>query len=398
MREEYIPTQSDIEKAESMMTDEQREMSKKRYDDWESKIKTDFEDFDLIKKEDEIQLEKVRQELDEEAIKNLISKNIGNNLFRQRISPANNENLSDESFIRALEVIKSVDSQLSEYEKVKLFKDTLEYYSQDNKAEKPVWHSTNSYVLRKALEDGFSGGHGRYSGEASHTVKEGDTQKGLSVTHPEYPSAESFQQLFARLGAKKEDLGKFLGIDSEKITGESIPRIFVDELISTISEKDMKEMAAKRLGCKPEEVTPEIIFQMTGDDARHKFIEDFNKRQYTPNVESIKKDILPNIQDEGLRKTLEYESEYSFPCIITFETAGKEKNLTTVSRGERPTHIPFEDFYWDKFGGDDIKEIRIPQNQIDKVSGWLEEKGIRGVNIVPIEVYEVRRIIEDQAK
>jgi hypothetical protein len=397
MNEEYIPKNEDTSEAEQITTDKQMEMTKKQSANREPMVENN-NIFSGIKKEDNIQLENVRQELDEEVIKNLISGNIGNQEFKQRISLAYNESLNENTFLRALEVIKSIDSGLSESERVKLFKDTLEYYISDIKAEKPVWHSTNSYVLRKALEDGFSGGHGRYSGEASHTVKEGKSQGGLSVTHPEYASAESFQQLFARLGCKREDIGKYLGIDSEKISGKSMPYVFVEELLATTSEEDMKEMVVKRLNCKPEEVTPEIISHFTSDESKLKFIEDFNKRQYIPNMEYIRRDILPGIQDVELRNELEYEAENSFPCLITFETKGKEGNLTTVSRGERPTHIPFEDFYWDKFNGNDIKEIRVPKNQIKKVSGWLEEKGLRGINIVPIEVYEVRRIIEDQAE
>ncbi|MDP7477259.1 MAG: hypothetical protein QF442_02310, partial [Candidatus Peribacteraceae bacterium] len=262
---------------------------------------------------------------------------------------------------------------------------------------KPLWHSTSSYSLRKALEEGLSGGHGNYSGESVVTRKgEVETQKGLSVTHPDHVSAESFQQLFARLSARKEELPEILAIDSQQLTGKTLPEVFTDELLSSLSDDEMRSMLAQRLNVTVELVSDEMLRGMTGDKARQEFIADFNSRQYAPDFERISSDVLPHIPDTALREELAHESEHPFPCMITLESDGKERHLTTISRGVRPTHIPFEDFFWDKFSGKDIKEVRVPMSQIGKVRGWLQDKGLDEVNVVPIEVYEMKRIIQEQ--
>ena len=66
-----------------------------------------------------------------------------------------------------------------------------------------------------------------------------------------------------------------------------------------------------------------------------------------------------------------------------------------VLRNGNRIHIPFEDKYQGALAGQDIREIRVPQNQMEKVQGWLEAKGLKDVKIVPIEVYEIKRIIQN---
>ncbi|MEI6650564.1 MAG: hypothetical protein WCL23_03985 [Candidatus Moraniibacteriota bacterium] len=329
------------------------------------------------------------------SIEKIVLQNIDNPDFKKRISPLDNENISEATFGKALSKILDAEIELPRADRIKLFRQALEYYSSPVQAEKPLFHSTSSYSLRKSLEDGLAGGHGKFSGEAGSTNKEGEwIQKGLSVSHPDHPSAETFQQLFARLSARKSELPNSLAIDSEKLTGKSLSEVFVKELLGTMKPEEMKKMLAKRMGLKPEQVGDEMVEKATGEEAQKAFIDDFNKREYAPNIEKVKKEVLPNIADEKLKQELEQEAEHSFPCMITLESAGKEQHLTTVSRGENPTHIPFEDFYWDTFRGEDIREIRVPENQIKKVRGWLKEKNIENVRIVPIEIFEIKRIIQ----
>jgi len=339
----------------------------------------------------------ISNEEQERLIKETVSQNIENDDFKKEFSPTNPEQVNEEVFERGLDTLLNTENtELSQSERLRLFRETLEYYSSEPEAEKPLMHSTGSYSFRKGLEEGFSGGHGSFSGEASVEAKETDeVQKGLSVTHPEYASAESFQQLFARLSSKKEDYSKYLSIDSEKITNKTIPEVFVKELLASLSKEEMREMVSKRKGITIEDVDDESLEKMIGEDAQKAFIEDFNQRQYLPNLERIKKEVLPEIEDNELRTELEIEAEHPFPCMVTFESAGKEEHLTTVSRGEKPTHIPFEDFYWDKLEGEDIREVRVPQNQREKVEKWLEDKNLKDVKIVPIEVFEVKRIIQE---
>jgi hypothetical protein len=74
-----------------------------------------------------------------------------------------------------------------------------------------------------------------------------------------------------------------------------------------------------------------------------------------------------------------------------------EENLTTVARNEHPTHIPFEDLYWGNLPASAIREIRVPQQQIEKVRGWMANKNLQ-VQIVPIELYEVKRFIQENVQ
>lgn len=329
------------------------------------------------------------------SIEKIVLQNIDNPDFKKRISPLDNENISEATFEKALGKILDAEIELPKADRIRLFRQALEYYSSPVQAEKPLFHSTSSYSLRKSLEDGLAGGHGKFSGEAGSTNKEGEwIQKGLSVSHPDHPSTETFQQLFARLGARKSELPNNLAIDSEALTGKSLPEVFVKELLGTMKPEELKKMLAKRMGLKPEQINDEMIEKATGDEAQRAFIDDFKKREYAPNIEKIKNEVLPSITDEKLKEELEQEAEHSFPCMITLEASGKEQHLTTVSRGENPTHIPFEDFYWDTFRGEDIREIRVPENKIKKVQGWLKEKNLGNIKIVPIEIFEIKRIIQ----
>ncbi|MEK7664818.1 MAG: hypothetical protein AAB361_01610 [Patescibacteria group bacterium] len=315
-----------------------------------------------------------------------------NTEFRKAVLPQNPEQVDAKILGKALEILLNADGlEISKLQRLELFRQTLEYYSELSDVKIPLWHSTSSFSLRNGLEEGFAGGYGKYTGETSIDYQEGrETQKGLSVSHPDYHYAEVFQQIFARASAKKSELAGYLSVDSEKITGEFLPQVFVKELFASLSKDEIREMSAKRDGVKPEEITDEQI-----EERRRDFIERFNKREDVNQRDKIKKEFLPNVPNKELRDELEQELDHPFPCFITFEGAGKEPHLTTFSRGEKPTHIPFEDMYWDKFTGKDIKEVRVPQNQIEKTQKWFTDKGIKNVKFVPLELYEIKRIIQD---
>lgn len=336
------------------------------------------------------------EQYDRLVIEKTVLQNVDNSDFKKRMAPLNNENITEETFKKALDNLLNAEIYLPRSERVRLFRQTVEYYTSPSQAEKPLLHSTSSYSLRKSLEEGLSGGHGKFAGEAGATSEEGaETQRGLSVSHPEHPSTESFQQLFARLSSRKSELQNYLKIDSEKITGKTLPEVFVKELFGTLTKEEMKEMLAKRMGVSAESIDDETLQKATSEEVQKSFIDDFNKREYTPNIEKIRTEVLPTITDEELRGQLEQEAEHPFPTLITLESSGEEEHLTTVSRGEKPTHIPFEDFYWDTFHGEDIREIRVPENQISKVRGWLQQKGLNNVKLVPLEIFEVKRLIQD---
>lgn len=335
------------------------------------------------------------EQYDRLMIEKIVSENIENPDFKKRIFPLGNENVTEETFQNGLEKLLDADIALPKADRIRLFKQTLEYYSHPVQVEKPLWHSTGSYSLRKSLEDGLAGGHGEFSGESGSKIKSGQRQKSLSVSHPDYPSAETFQQLFARISAKKDELSNYLKIDSEKITGKTLAEVFVKELFATTSHEEIREILAKRIGVEIGQVDDEMIKRGMNEEAQKAFVSHFNKMEQPPIIEKVREEVLSNILDAELRQQLQFEVEHPFPCMITLESSGKEQHLTSVSRGEKATHIPFEDFYWDTFRGEDVREIRVPENQITKVRGWLEKKGLNGIKIVPLEIFEIKRIIQD---
>ncbi|MEI7513482.1 MAG: hypothetical protein WCJ74_02585 [bacterium] len=145
---------------------------------------------------------------------------------------------------------------------------------------------------------------------------------------------------------------------------------------------------------KIDDLTQEVYDRVAGEERKRAFIEGMDRVQ-PPQLEYIKKNILPEIKDNNLRETLLNEAEHPFPCFITFEGVGKDDKLYQNIYNKKPTVVPFEDFYLDAFYGNDIREIRVPENKIDQVKKWLDEKDLKHIKLVPLEVYEIKRIIED---
>lgn len=388
------------------------------------------------------QVQGENEHLDKLNIKKTILENLDDDDFKKKISPTKAENLTEEVFDKALGQLLIADINLPKNERIKLFRQTIEYYAKKQPtAESPVWHSTSSYSLRKGLEEGFSGG--KISG--GENAKQESVGKPLSITHPDFLTAEDFQEMFARLCAKGSES---LTVDSEKITGDSLPKIFFESFSKQLTNDEKKEFMAKRLNLDsvsnavnnetdkiykeyekehgaegekrakeylrtkeaserleeagkraskitPDKITEEMINKTISPEAMRVAINDFEKRSYVPPVEKIEQEILPTIEDKKLREELKNEAHSPFPCLITFDLKGKEEQAHSIMKGETPTHIPFEDHFYGTFNSNDIKEIRVPLNKMEKTKNWLIQKGLTSVEIVPMEVYEVKRIIED---
>ncbi len=330
-------------------------------------------------------------------IDKIIKDNIDKPDFKKRLSAINPEKIDAKAIEKGLAALMGADIDLPETERLNLFNQSLEYYADTKNFEHPlVWHSSGSFTLRNGMREGFKGGYGRVAGETSHFIdkhedkKYAEVQKGLSVTHPDDPSAEYFQQLFARLGAKKEELPEFLALDSEKLTDKKVIETFIQAYKNT-HPKELKKYVADSLGQPEDSITDEAI-----DALMKQKIEAITQRQQEAKSETIKKEILPEIGSEELRQTLLEEAEHPFPVFMSFDLKGKQENLTTVSRGEKPVpHLPFEDRYYDTVNKEQIAQLKVPISQIDKVKQWCLDEGIEP-EIIPIEIFEVKRLIENQ--
>ena len=339
-------------------------------------------------------------------IQKAIIENIDNSDFRHRISPTNFEKLSESAFEKALNQLKSADINLSESEKNKLFLQTIEYYSNPLEGiELPIWHSTSSYVFRKSLEDGFEGGHGDYSGEHGYIKSARKinyaAQKSLSVSYVDHPAAEINQQMYAKVSSTRDDLRKFMPLDSESILGASLIKNLIDTLKKTDVAGLKQMLIRKKLGDKltNEQVIEESLKisdeDVLGIELTKDNIDEMKNRTHAPNFNKVNEEILTNISDEHLKRSLTEEAQHPFPCFITFKANNLKENLTKYSRGKHEAHLPYEDHYWGNIPSSKIKEIRVPNNQIDKTRGWLKEKGLTDVRIIPLELFEIKRLIEE---
>ncbi|MBD3359157.1 MAG: hypothetical protein GF365_00390 [Candidatus Buchananbacteria bacterium] len=336
-------------------------------------------------------------ELDRMKIDKIIEDNINKPDFKKHLSAINPEKIDAKAIEKGLSTLMESEIDLSETERLSLFKQALEYYADAKNFEHPlVWHSSGSFTLRNGLREGFKGGYGRVAGETSHFInkyedkKHEEVQKGLSVTHPDNPSAEYFQQLFARLGAKKEELAEFLALDSEKLTDKRVIETFIQAYKNT-NTQELKKYVADSLGQAEKKITNEMI-----DKLMKQKIEAITQRKQEAKIETIKKDILPGVESDELKQILLEEAEHPFPVFMSFDIKDKQKNLTTVSRGEKPVpHLPFEDRYYGTVNKEQISQIKVPISQIDKIKKWCQEEGIEP-EIIPLEVFEVKRLIEDQ--
>ena len=193
------------------------------------------------------QAQKENERFDLLHIQKMILENIDNIDFRKKISPTQSEYLTEETFEKALKQLIMASIKLPEADRIRLFRKTLEYYSTSSQVEKPLWHSTGSYSLRKGLEEGLEGGHSDEAGEGSINRKEGDEkQPHLSISYANAIPAETFQQIFARQSVGNK-FDNNLKIDSVAITGQDLPQQFLDELFSSSSEDEMKQLAIEQV-------------------------------------------------------------------------------------------------------------------------------------------------------
>lgn len=314
-----------------------------------------------------------------ETIQSIIQKHIADPSFRMRICPQNPDALTSQSIEIALSRLCSAESSLGQQERMALFIQTLEYYAQPSKEKHPVWHSTGSFALRNILANGMSASGGAMTGEAA-TTQGGSLQRGVSISYPHFPYAEHHQQMFARMNVRHDDIKSFLSVDSEKLTNTSLPKSYAEVYLRYVPIDVLKGKIAYDNGVEPSEVTEEMVTTLVKT-----FVHDFENREYLPKPDWAQINPL-------LRQDLEEEANHPFPVYLTIEADTLRDRMDKRSPYE---YIPFEDRIAGDIGTEFLREIRVPYTQIPKVQQWLTKEHITHIRVVPLEVFEIKRLIED---
>ncbi|EKE29022.1 MAG: hypothetical protein ACD_2C00248G0010 [uncultured bacterium (gcode 4)] len=272
----------------------------------------------------------------------------------------------------------------------------------------PAYHSTNSFTLRKALEEWFEWWHWAYNWE--HQVLEDrnkaieqksldyDPQQSLSVSiNPDnHEYVEYFQQLYARVNCRRWRLTSLLSLDSSdfglKNTLSAMDQILSYE-IKDAEERTRKDVA-KRL--KKTYATDQEIAQY-----KNEMLGAVDNREYAPNKEHPEiTEYLKRISwDPTLTREIAEELNEPFPCYVTFDGNETKEGFSRLfwAYDKEVSSVPCEDRFRWKLYPEHIREIRVPLGQISKVQRWLADKGLNMSKVIPIELFEIKRILGEEA-
>lgn len=344
---------------------------------------------------------------------------------RKKLTLYNNLELgenAEEIVAKARTLIAGRDSDGS---KIKAFEEAMDYYSQspETSAVTPIFHSTGSYGLAKILEHGaLESRKNIATGEQAATGEEIDT---TSFVIGGYDQSETVNYFYAR---KNERQNK-LALDKKDITGagceEDIVKTVFAEL-PQLNEQEQWQVKSAIATLKGErKISDEELMaeKMKGLQERKYY---FSPEQAQQKLSALKAE-LEDIKRKGDQwkidkkiqeiaklengiKTYENESPAMqqemtdpFPTVLIYE--GKnlpETDLTTLTSGlvsERRTRQPIEN--------SQLKQIQVPQNEINKVVQWIrakieslpqnspDRKALSEVKIVPLEFFEAKSIIKE---
>lgn len=93
--------------------------------------------------------------------------------------------------------------------------------------------------------------------------------------------------------------------------------------------------------------------------------------------------------DEADRIELASEAEQPFACQIALKENSEQKGLSPDNSRDQAESLKDE-----AITGVDMKEVRVPASELQKVQSWFEKKGLSEVKIVPIEFFEIKKIIQ----
>ena len=344
---------------------------------------------------------------------------------RKKLTLYNNLELgenAEEVISKARVLIAGKDSDGS---KIKAFEKAIDYYSQSQEtlADTPIYHSTGSYGLAKILEHGaLESKKNIATGEQAATGEEIDT---TSFVIGGYDQSETVSYFYAR---KNERQNK-LALDKQNITGigceEDIVKTVFTEL-PQLNDKEQGQVKSAIATLKGDrKITDKELMaeKMRGLQERKYY---FDPEQAQQKLNTLKVD-LKNLEKEGDQwkidkkkqeiaklengirtyenESIEMQQEMTdpFPVVLIYE--GKKlptEDLTTMTSGlvsERRTKQPIEN--------SQLKQIQVPQNEIDKATKWLktkidsllddspEKKALSEIKIVPLEFFEAKSIIKE---
>jgi hypothetical protein len=320
--------------------------------------------------------------------------------FKKRFLPIRSYDGNEVTWVQIeakINEIMAANCRLSKSEMLKLISDSIEYYWRKKTVAKvPMFHSTSSFTLLKALDEWFEWWHWKYNWEHPNLAElrekiDYKPQNNLSVSTLKifwetgnHEQVECFQQLYARIACKKWSLKDFLSIDSNDFLDEWLLESFM-ELVKRESS-DFYVALQKQLWDR---------FALELKKSSKEFE---SNKAYIADMESdeIKKYLRENIQNENIEGIKE-QLRNPFPCFLTFESEDIQQGLLKWSwRFTREVaKVPFEDRFEWRLDTRYIKEIRVPYSKIQLVQKWLNGKWLKDIEIIPIELYEIKRIFDN---
>lgn len=196
---------------------------------------------------------KENKRFDELKIEKIVLENVGNpnSQFIKRLFPFFPE-VSEEVFFDTLEKLKHLDSEkikISVAERVKIFREAMEFFSTNNivgKLKHPASHGTGSESLKAIIESGKikMGGDG-FMGEAvnNFAVKSSGY---VSVSEMEHTMADATGMFYARMAANNEVSSDLLEIDADAIDNVTTVDDFIESNVASASLVELVDALSKK--------------------------------------------------------------------------------------------------------------------------------------------------------
>jgi len=193
---------------------------------------------------------KENQRFDELKIEKIVLENAGNPEAKlmKRLFGRKSAQSSEDVFYGALEKLCETEMKTSKGERIKIFREALEYFSEEEKIEYPIAHATGSDSLRLiiadgAIKEGGTGEHGEAAGQSR-----GGRQDGVSVAEMDHDMADYVGMFYGRMAANKEITKNILEIDADLVDSKTILEDIADVFLDFIAVDKFLDAASERTG------------------------------------------------------------------------------------------------------------------------------------------------------